>query len=64
MDDWEKSWLSDESPLGHICGCQYIHRMVVLNLIPFSRTPIMILQLFVMLVGAMKWRMQNKRRAM
>ncbi|KAG5606321.1 hypothetical protein H5410_027813 [Solanum commersonii] len=38
--------------------------MVALNLIPFPRTPISILLLFVMLVGAMKRRMQNKRRAM
>ncbi|KAG5609848.1 hypothetical protein H5410_021129 [Solanum commersonii] len=25
MDDWDKSWLDDESPLCHICGSQYIH---------------------------------------
>uniref|UniRef100_A0A0V0HQH5 Putative ovule protein n=1 Tax=Solanum chacoense TaxID=4108 RepID=A0A0V0HQH5_SOLCH len=38
--------------------------MVILNLIPFPRTPIMILLLFVMLVGAMEWRVQNNRHAM
>lgn len=60
MDEWDRSWLGDESPLCHICVISIFIGMVVLNLIPFSQTPILILLLFVILVGAIKWRMKTR----
>ena len=56
--------LDIECPICHICGRQYIHWNGFSKFCPFPRTPVMILPLLVMLAGAMKWKMQNKRGIM